>query len=65
MPNCEYLKKNLATNSYMESNNLFSYSENINYIIKNYDKFLFNSKKTSNNLLKIIHEGAIISNINL
>ena len=49
----------------MESNSLVSYSENINYIIKNYDKFLFNSKKSSNNLAKIIHEGAIVSNINL
>lgn len=64
-PNCEYLKKILATNSYLESNTLVSYSENINYIIKNYDKFLFNSKKSSKNLSKIIHEGAIVSNINL
>jgi ABC-type uncharacterized transport system fused permease/ATPase subunit len=64
-PNCEYLKKILATDSFMESDTLVSYSENISYIINNYDKFLFNSKKSSNNLSKIILEGAIVSNINL
>ena len=64
-PNCEYLKKILAANSFMESDSIVSYVHNINYIIKNYDKFLINSKKSSSNLSKIIHEGPIVSNINL
>ena len=63
--NCEYLKKILAADSFMESDSLVSYAHNINYIIKNYDKFLINSKKSSSNLSKIINEGPIVSNINL
>ncbi len=63
-PNCEYLKKILEANSYMESDTLVSFADNIIFILNNYEKFLINSKKSSKNLSKIINEGAIVSNIN-
>ncbi len=62
--NCEYLKKILSANSFMEANDLENFAKNIIYIDKNYEKFLTNAKKSSLNLSKIIDNGPIVYNIN-
>ena len=61
--NCDYLKKILTTNSYMESDRIGDFVKNIKHIIDNYDLFLNNAKKSSDNLCKIIDNGSMVSNI--
>ena len=62
--NCDYLKKILIDNSFLESSNLESFAKNIIEIFENYEEFLTNAKKTSLKLTNIIDNGSIVFNIN-
>jgi hypothetical protein len=62
--NCDYLKKILTDNSFLESPSLESFAKNIIEIIENYEKFLTNAKKSSLKLTNIIDNGSIVFNIN-
>jgi hypothetical protein len=62
--NCDYLKKILSINSFLEADNLESYANQINYVSNNYNFFLKNAKKSSKNFSDIINNGEIVRNIN-
>lgn len=62
--NCDYLKKILTDNSFLESPSLESFAKNIIEIIENYEEFLTNVKKSSLKLTNIIDNGSIVFNIN-
>jgi hypothetical protein len=47
----------------MESDRIGDFVKNIKHIIDNYDLFLNNAKKSSDNLCKIIDNGSMVSNI--
>ena len=61
--NSDYLKEILSPNSYLEANNIDSFANNTLIIIKNYDKFLFCAKKSSENLFQSIKYDLLINNI--
>ena len=61
--NCDYLKKILSTNSFLEADNIDSFANKINDIADNYNFFLNNAKISSKNFSSIINNGEIVRNI--
>ena len=61
--NCEYLKKILADNSFMEASTTQSFANKINTVKNDYINILKNAKISSKNFSKLIENGSMIKNI--